>query len=44
MNITDYLSAAHKNIVKEITSDLSIFICPADKGQEFVNEARDTYL
>ena len=44
MKIKDNLSAAERKIVKEIISDPSIVICPADKGKAIVIEDRDSYL
>ena len=44
MKIKDNLSAEDKKIIKEIISDPSIIICPADKGKAIVIEDRDVYL
>ena len=38
------LSAAERKIVKDIISDPTIVICPADKGRAIVIEDRDSYL
>ena len=43
MKIKDNLPE-DKKIIKEIISDVSIVICPADKGKAIVIEDRDTYL
>ena len=44
MKIKDKLNAAERKLVKEIISDQSIVICPADKGRAIVIEDRDCYL
>ena len=44
MKIKDNLSAEDKQIIKEVISDPSIIICPADKGKAIVIEDRDSYL
>ena len=44
LKIKDNLSADEKKIVKEIVSDPSIIICPADKGKAIVIEDRESYL
>jgi hypothetical protein len=44
MKIKDNLNAAERKLVKEIISDQSIVICPADKGRAIVIEDRDCYL
>ena len=44
MKIKDNLSAEDKKIIKEIISDPSIIICPADKAKAIVIEDRDVYL
>jgi hypothetical protein len=44
MKIKENLSSDEKKILKEIISDSSIIICPADKGRAIVIEDRETYL
>ena len=44
MKVKENLSADEKKILKDIISDPSIIICPADKGRAIVIEDRDTYL
>ena len=44
MKVKENLSADEKTILKDIISDPSISICPADKGRAIVIEDRDTYL
>jgi hypothetical protein len=44
MKIKDNLTVAEQNLVKEISSDPTIVICPADKGKAIVIEDRDCYL
>ena len=44
MKIKDNLSGDDTRILKEIISDPSIIICPADKGRAIVIEDRQTYL
>jgi len=44
MKIRNNLSADDEKVLKEIISDPSIVICPADKGKAIVIEDRDTYL
>jgi len=43
MKVKENLSADEKKILKDIISDPSIIICPADKGRAIVIEDRDTY-
>ena len=43
MKIRNNLSADDEKVLKEIISDPSIVICPADKGKAIVTEDRDTY-
>ena len=44
MKIRNNLSAEDEKVPKEIISNPSIVICPADKGKAIVIEDRDTYL
>ena len=44
MKIRNNLSADDEKVLKEIISNPSIVICPADKGKAIVIEDRDTYL
>ena len=44
MKMKENLSAAERKIVKDIISDPTIVICPADKGRAIVIEDRDSYL
>ena len=44
MKIKDNLSADDEKILKEIISDPTIIICPADKGKAIVIEDKQTYL
>ena len=44
MTMKENLSAAERKIVKDIISDPTIVICPADKGRAIVIEDRDSYL
>ena len=44
MKIKNNLSAEDHKLLKDITSDTSIVICPADKGKAIVIEDRDNYL
>ena len=44
MKIKDNLSSDDAKILKEIINDLTIIICPADKGKAIVIEDKQTYL
>ena len=44
MKIKSNLTSEEQKLLKEITSDPSIVICPADKGKAIVIEDRDIYL
>ena len=44
MKLKENLSAAERKILKDIISDPTIVICPADKGRAIVIEDRDSYL
>ena len=44
MKIKENLSSDEKKILKEIISDSSIIICPADKGRAIVIEDREAYF
>ena len=44
MKIKNYLSPEHHKLLKKITSNTSIVICPADKGKVIVIQDSDNYL
>jgi len=44
MKIKSNLNAEEHKLIKEITEDQTIIICPADKGKAIVIEDRETYL
>jgi hypothetical protein len=44
MKIKSNLNAEEHKLIKEITEDQTIIICPADKGKAIVIEDRKTYL
>ena len=43
MNIKNNLSAELQKLLKDITSNTSIVICPSDKGKAIVIEDRESY-
>ena len=44
MKIKNNISAEDHKLLKDITSDTSIVICPADKGKAIVIEDCENYL
>ena len=44
MTIKSNISKRQREIIRELTEDESIIICPADKGKAVVVEDREVYL